>query len=165
MATDMEQTDTSDEWNKVRKRLRVVVSDLSDISYHIDSRSPGWPGRTNCDHVSETVRRLQDTTNILRQLCIQMQSSGSPTGRDPGPDPISPGANVVERGDGSKEAAPHASAYKGRRVEPIELSEAFELCGHLYNVVAYVCREKGDKKTDLEKARWYIDRCLLVHHQ
>lgn len=49
--------------------------------------------------------------------------------------------------------------YK-KKVEPIDLIEAFELNFNLGNVIKYVsrCEHKGNKKDDLRKALWYLNR-------
>jgi len=45
-------------------------------------------------------------------------------------------------------------------MEAIEVIEAFDLNFNLGNVVKYVLRagKKGCKTTDLEKAKWYLER-------
>lgn len=49
--------------------------------------------------------------------------------------------------------------YK-KKVEPIDLIEAFELNFNLGNVIKYVsrCEHKGNKKDDLRKALYYLNR-------
>jgi len=44
--------------------------------------------------------------------------------------------------------------------ETIKVIEAWGLGFHLGNAIKYLSRagKKGDRLTDLEKARWYIDR-------
>jgi len=55
---------------------------------------------------------------------------------------------------------PHYKSKGG--IEPIEVIESFELGFHLGNVVKYILRadKKGNKKQDLEKAQWYLNREL-----
>jgi hypothetical protein len=45
-------------------------------------------------------------------------------------------------------------------LEAIAVIEAFELGFHLGNALKYILRagRKGDRLTDLKKARWYLDR-------
>jgi len=54
----------------------------------------------------------------------------------------------------------HPSHYKVGGIETIDFIEAKGLSYNLGNVVKYVTRagHKGDRKQDLEKARWYLDR-------
>lgn len=55
----------------------------------------------------------------------------------------------------------HPSHYcEGRRCEPIDVIEDWDLGFNLGNVVRYVSRagRKDDIVQDLEKARWYLDR-------
>ena len=53
--------------------------------------------------------------------------------------------------------------YKSGGVEAIDVIEAFNLDYHLGNVVKYVLRagrKTSDPTQDLEKAVWYLNRCL-----
>lgn len=54
----------------------------------------------------------------------------------------------------------HPKHYRGGLYEAIKVIEAWGLGFHLGNAVKYICRAdiKGTPITDLEKARWYIDR-------
>lgn len=54
----------------------------------------------------------------------------------------------------------HPPHYKSGVIEVIDVIEQFELGFHLGNTVKYVLRagRKGSALTDLQKARWYIDR-------
>lgn len=53
--------------------------------------------------------------------------------------------------------------YKGV-VEPIELIEAQGLGFHEGNIVKYVTRwQKKGGLHDLEKAKWYIERLIVLH--
>ena len=56
----------------------------------------------------------------------------------------------------------HPAHYKVGGVETIDFIEAKGLGYHLGNVVKYVTRAdyKGNRKQDLEKARWYLDRAI-----
>ncbi len=53
--------------------------------------------------------------------------------------------------------------YKSKAgIETIEVIEAFELGYHLGNVIKYILRaeKKGEKLTDLKKARYYLNRYI-----
>lgn len=54
----------------------------------------------------------------------------------------------------------HPAHYKVGGIETIDFIEAKKLGYNLGNVVKYVTRSehKGNRKEDLEKARWYLDR-------
>jgi hypothetical protein len=54
----------------------------------------------------------------------------------------------------------HPVHYKVGGVETIDFIEAKKLNYNLGNVVKYITRadHKGNRKEDLEKARWYLDR-------
>jgi hypothetical protein len=53
--------------------------------------------------------------------------------------------------------------YKSKgNIESIDVIESFELGFNLGNAVKYIlrCNKKGNKKQDLEKAIWYLNREL-----
>lgn len=54
----------------------------------------------------------------------------------------------------------HPSHYKTGGIETIDFIEAKELNYNLGNVVKYITRadHKGNRKQDLEKAMWYLNR-------
>lgn len=54
----------------------------------------------------------------------------------------------------------HPEHYRGKNLEVIEVIEAFNLGFNLGNAIKYILRagKKGDKRTDLEKACWYLKR-------
>ena len=54
----------------------------------------------------------------------------------------------------------HPWHYKVGGIETIDFIEAKQLGYHLGNAVKYITRadHKGNRKQDLEKAKWYIDR-------
>lgn len=55
---------------------------------------------------------------------------------------------------------PHYQSQGG--IESIDVIESFELGFNLGNAIKYIlrCENKGNKKQDLEKARWYLNREL-----
>lgn len=59
----------------------------------------------------------------------------------------------------------HPAHYAaGRKFEPIDVIEDWELGFHLGNTVKYISRAGRKSKTpvtDLKKARWYLDREIL----
>ena len=56
----------------------------------------------------------------------------------------------------------HPSHYKGKGLECIQVIEAFDLTFSLGNAVKYILRagKKHNKKEDLQKAIWYLNREL-----
>jgi hypothetical protein len=56
----------------------------------------------------------------------------------------------------------HPWHYKVGGIETIDFIEAKGLTYHLGNAVKYISRadHKGNRKQDLEKAKWYIDRAI-----
>jgi len=56
----------------------------------------------------------------------------------------------------------HAPHYEVGGLEPIDMIEAKQLGFHLGNALKYICRcqFKGDRKTDVKKAIWYLERYL-----
>ena len=57
----------------------------------------------------------------------------------------------------------HPEHYKGKGLEVIDIIEAFDLNFSLGNAIMYILRadKKGNRKQDLEKARWYIVNEIL----
>lgn len=68
----------------------------------------------------------------------------------------------AERGADMINHPPH---YTTGGIETIDFIEAKQLGYHLGNVVKYIARaaEKGDRLSDLRKARWYLDREIKRH--
>lgn len=54
----------------------------------------------------------------------------------------------------------HPKHYQGTDIEVIDVIDAFDLNFALGNAIKYILRadKKGNRKQDLEKARWYINR-------
>ena len=52
--------------------------------------------------------------------------------------------------------------YQANGIEAIDVIEAYGLNFNLGNTIKYILRaeRKGDKKQDLEKAQWYLNREL-----
>jgi len=90
-------------------------------------------------------------TNALSEdakdaLASQLSDTGNPeaiTMVEPQPDPVN-----------------HPAHYKVGGIETIDFIEAKQLGYHLGNAVKYITRadHKSNRKQDLEKAKWYIDR-------
>lgn len=65
----------------------------------------------------------------------------------------------------AKEQVNHPDHYKSGGMEVIDIIENFGLGFHLGNSVKYILRagrKSPNKLEDLKKARWYLDRVILV---
>lgn len=84
----------------------------------------------------------------------------------PGRSPAIAGMTIVttDRLDARIDAVDHPPHYQAGGLEAIDVIEAFGLNFRLGNAVKYLLRagRKGDAKTDIAKARWYIDRELAA---
>jgi hypothetical protein len=54
----------------------------------------------------------------------------------------------------------HPEHYQGNGIEVIDIIDSFELNFALGNAIKYILRadKKGNRRQDLEKARWYLNR-------
>jgi len=77
-----------------------------------------------------------------------------------GDDPY--GARKVMKEIQEREMVNHPDHYQGNKMEVIDIIEDYSLGFSLGNAVKYILRadKKGNKKQDLEKAIWYINREL-----
>ena len=57
----------------------------------------------------------------------------------------------------------HPEHYQGNGIEVIDIIDSFELNFDLGNAIKYILRadKKGNRKQDLEKARWYLNREII----
>lgn len=64
------------------------------------------------------------------------------------------------RVDSSGNLINHPEHYQGNGIEVIDIIDSFDLNFALGNVIKYILRadKKGNRKQDLEKARWYLNR-------
>jgi hypothetical protein len=74
--------------------------------------------------------------------------------------PIATPRKMAEVVANRTDAVNHPNHYTMGGVEVIDAIEAWQLGFSLANVIKYVARSehKGSRITDLEKARWYLDR-------
>jgi len=102
--------------------------------------------------VSETVyeltkgRKEQRAKAFVDWQTVAIVSSDTPiTMEEPAADPVN-----------------HPAHYKVGGVETIDFIEAKGLTYHLGNAVKYISRadHKGNRKQDLEKAKWYLERAI-----
>ena len=61
-----------------------------------------------------------------------------------------------------REMVNHPDHYQGNKMEVIDIIEDYGLGFSLGNAIKYILRadKKGNKKQDLEKAKWYLEREL-----
>ena len=72
------------------------------------------------------------------------------------------GARKVMKEILEREMVNHPDHYQGSKMEVIDIIEDYSLGFSLGNAVKYILRadKKGNKKQDLEKAIWYLEREL-----
>jgi prolyl-tRNA editing enzyme YbaK/EbsC (Cys-tRNA(Pro) deacylase) len=72
------------------------------------------------------------------------------------------GQRQIEMFEPKPDAVNHPAHYKVGGIETIDFIEAKKLGYNLGNVVKYLTRadHKGNRKQDLEKAKWYLEREL-----
>ena len=99
--------------------------------------------------VSDLAYEISKGRKEQRMKILAMTSSNTPlpsiTMEEPKADPVN-----------------HPAHYKVGGIETIDFIEAKGLTYHLGNAVKYISRadHKGNRKQDLEKAKWYIDRAI-----
>ena len=132
--------------------------DFSKVSV-VDTWEYGYEGRcAGCDqfrgqpHLEKCDMRICDC-GIKFLYCEQCNPTPAPPSDFPIPLDTSEIGNEPEKIN-------HPSHYKGKGMEAIDVIEAFELGFNLGNVVKYVLRSsrKGDRRENLLKALWYLDR-------
>jgi translation initiation factor 2B subunit (eIF-2B alpha/beta/delta family) len=72
------------------------------------------------------------------------------------------GAHKVMKEIQEREMVNHPDHYQGNKTEVIDIIEDYNLGFSLGNAIKYILRadKKGNKKQDLEKAIWYLEREL-----
>jgi translation initiation factor 2B subunit (eIF-2B alpha/beta/delta family) len=72
------------------------------------------------------------------------------------------GAHKVMKEITEREMVNHPDHYQGNKTEVIDIIEDYNLGFSLGNAIKYILRadKKGNKKQDLEKAIWYLEREL-----
>ena len=72
------------------------------------------------------------------------------------------GARKIMKEITEREMVNHPDHYQGNKMEVIDIIEDYNLGFSLGNAVKYILRadKKGNKKQDLEKAIWYLQREL-----
>lgn len=65
-----------------------------------------------------------------------------------------------------KEQVNHPEHYSAKGIEAIDVIDAFNLNFNLGNAIKYILRadRKGNKKVDMEKAVWYLNREIDKFH-
>lgn len=72
------------------------------------------------------------------------------------------GARKVMKEITEREMVNHPDHYQGNKMEVIDIIEDYSLGFSLGNAIKYILRadKKGNKKQDLQKAMWYLEREL-----
>lgn len=103
-------------------------------------------GVSTADYAKQKAKILKERKRAPRWETIAMTSSNTPiTMEEPQADPVN-----------------HPAHYKVGGMETIDFIEAKGLTYHLGNAVKYISRadHKGNRKQDLEKAKWYLERAI-----
>ena len=101
-------------------------------------------------NLTEIERRRSDVVDLQKQIRQEIQEKDLY------------GARKVMKEITEREMVNHPDHYQGNKMEVIDIIEDYELGFNLGNTIKYVLRadKKGNKKQDLEKAKWYLEREL-----
>ncbi len=124
---------------EVANRLGIPTKDYAKQIYELTKgrkRAPRWISTSGNKSVEDLNTTLWQPPELLPVPEVI-------TMIEPQPDPVN-----------------HPAHYKVGGIETIDFIEAKKLNYNMGNAVKYISRadHKGNKKQDLEKAKWYIDR-------
>ena len=124
---------------EIANKLGIPTKDYAEQIYQLTKgrkRAPRWVSMSGNKSVEDMNTTIWDTPlDTVNPEAITMI--------EPQPDPVN-----------------HPAHYKVGGIETIDFIEAKKLNYNMGNAVKYISRadHKGNKKQDLEKAKWYIDR-------
>lgn len=109
---------------------------------------------------SQAAKKFKTTYQIaymVKRSMVKLPKKKAAPWQPPAPLPVPP-ITVEEPSDPVHQPA----HYKVGGIETIDFIDAKQLDYYLANVVKYVSRadHKGNRKQDLEKAKWYLDRAI-----
>ena len=113
---------------------------------------------------TKTVREVADAMGVKYQIAYMTKRSMEDRDRKLAKQTITVSAvdtpMQIEMIEPTADPVNHPAHYKTGGIETIDFIEAKKLNYNLGNVVKYLTRAdyKGNRKQDLEKARWYLDR-------
>lgn len=116
------------------------------------------------DEEAKQMRELNEEVARRKKAMLEMDERGQMSQTEI--DHRLQGSNLTELQiailKANREMVNHPDHYQGNKMEVIDIIEDYNLGFSLGNAVKYILRadKKGNKKQDLEKAVWYINREL-----
>jgi len=140
-------------------KSREVADALGVKSAYVHSVM--WAAKRKPVKVPKKDIRLPEVGDTVGGLVLTRLSNGRYRWMPPAPLPV-PVPMQVEMFEPKPDAVNHPPHYKVGGIETIDFIEAKKLGYNLGNVVKYLTRadHKGNRKQDLEKAKWYLEREL-----
>lgn len=117
-------------------------------------------------HPNHTPKQIADALGVTRDYVYQVQYYIRKTKQakwtPPKAVPVPPVTNTITLIEPKADPVNHPPHYKAGGIETIDFIEAKKLNYNLGNVVKYITRAdlKGNRKQDLQKAAWYLNREL-----
>ena len=119
-------------------------------------------------HPNHTPKQIADAVGVTRDYVYQVQHNmrkakvKPAVWMPPKPLPVPPISNTITMIEPKADPVNHPPHYKAGGIETIDFIEAKKLNYNLGNVVKYITRAdlKGNRKQDLQKAAWYLQREL-----
>jgi hypothetical protein len=115
-------------------------------------------------HPNHTPAQIADALGVTRGYVYQVQHHTRKKSAWTPPEtlPVPPVPDVITMIEPKADPVNHPPHYKAGGIETIDFIEAKKLNYNLGNVVKYITRAdlKGNRKQDLQKAAWYLQREL-----
>jgi len=117
-------------------------------------------------HPNHTPKQIADALGVTRDYVYQVQyyirKAKKTEWAPPKMVPVPPVGNTITLIEPKADPVNHPPHYKAGGIETIDFIEAKKLNYNLGNVVKYITRAdlKGNRKQDLQKAAWYLNREL-----
>jgi len=138
---------------ELAKKLGITTSDYAKGLLTLQKKKP-------VKLPKKTIDRPKEGT-VVGGLVYTKMSNGKFRWLPPAPLPM-PEPVQIEMFEPKADPVNHPAHYKVGGIETIDFIEAKKLNYNLGNVVKYLTRadHKGNRKQDLEKAKWYLEREL-----
>lgn len=117
-------------------------------------------------HPNHTPAQIAAAVGVSRDYVYQVQHNVRKAKKaewaPPEMVPMPPVTNTITLIEPKADPVNHPAHYKAGGIETIDFIEAKKLNYNLGNVVKYITRSdlKGNRKQDLQKAAWYLQREL-----
>lgn len=115
-------------------------------------------------HPNHTPAQIANAIGVSRDYVYQVQYHARKKGTWVPPEvlPVPPAPHEITMIEPKADPVNHPPHYKAGGIETIDFIEAKQLNYNLGNVVKYITRAdlKGNRKQDLQKAAWYLQREL-----